>query len=147
MLKLILIGNLTKDPELRVVNTENGQRSVTSFTVAVNGRRENDTTFIRLSVWDTLAENCAKYLSKGRKVCCVCSNVSARTYQATDGTSRISIEATANEVEFLSSGQQSDAENTAPRSQRTAPSQAPAPVRTEQTQMTPVEFDDGELPF
>lgn len=144
MLKLMMIGNLTRDPELRIANTENGQRSVTNFTVAVNGRREGEATYVRVSTWDGLAENCAKYLAKGRKVFCLCSSISARTYQANDGTSRISLEATANEVEFLSSaGERTDA----PR--QSAPATAPAPARppVQESMMTPVDFSDEELPF
>lgn len=144
MFKVLLIGNLTKDPEMRSVDTANGVRTVTNFTVACNGRRDNDTTFVRISVWDTLAENCAKYLAKGRKVWCVCNNMSARTYQVQDGTSRISLEATANEVEFLSSSREQGAESTTTASQYSAPS---APKPPQQQEMTPVDFSEDELPF
>lgn len=141
MLKLMLIGNLTRDPELRTVDTANGQRVVTNFTVAVNGRRDGEATFVRISVWDTLAENCARYLAKGRKVYCECNQLSARTYQAQDGTSRMSIEATANSVEFLSSNQQG---GEAPAA---APAHAPAPSAPVQERMTTANIADDELPF
>ena len=145
MIKLILIGNLTKDPEKRSVETQNGPSDVTSFTIAVNGRREGETSFFRISVWGRQADTCAQYLLKGRKVCCVCNEIRARTYQAQDGTSRISMEATANEVEFLSPSRHEDGID-APGSTYTttaAPASAPAP---KQQEMTPV-FNDDEMPF
>jgi single-strand DNA-binding protein len=114
MNRLIIIGNLTRDPEKRVL--QSGE-TVTSFTVAVNNRRrrqsdtangQDDTTFFRVSAWRELGENCAKYLAKGRKVAVV-GPVNARTYVANDGTTRVSLEVNANEVEFLSSRSDVDA--------------------------------------
>ena len=99
MNKLILIGNLTRDPELKA--TPSGL-SVCDFTIAVNGRKkEDETQYFRVTVWRTLGETCAKYISKGKKVF-VSGAVSARTYQANDGTTRVSLEVTADDVEFLS---------------------------------------------
>ena len=70
MNKVILIGRLTKDPELRYTSSN---RPVTQITVAVNrtftnqnGEREAD--FINVVIWDKQAENVAKYLTKGRLV-------------------------------------------------------------------------------
>ena len=107
MNKLTIIGNLARDPELRTVRDG---ISVCDFTVAVNrrGSRQNtangqsDADFFRVTAWRQLGELCAKYLAKGRKVCVV-GPVSARTYTANDGTTRVSLEVTADEVEFLSS--------------------------------------------
>lgn len=73
MNKIILIGNLTRDPELRT--TPNGY-TVCDFTIAMNRRRsgqqqagqQGDADFFRITAWRQLGENCAKYLSKGRKV-------------------------------------------------------------------------------
>ena len=105
MNKLTIIGNLTKDPELRT--TQDGV-SVCSFTVAVNrrNRREGqpEADYFRVSAWRGLGENCGKYLAKGRKVCVV-GPVSVRTYQASDGTTKASLEVTADDVEFLSAKQ------------------------------------------
>ena len=65
MNKIIIIGNLTGTPELRV--TKSGV-SVCQFTVAVNGRRKDDgATFFRVTAWRALGETCHKYLDKGRK--------------------------------------------------------------------------------
>jgi single-strand DNA-binding protein len=155
MNRLMIIGNLTRDPELRT--TPNGY-TVCDFTVAVNNPRrntqnqvdnqpagQNDATFFRVSAWRQLGENCAQYLAKGRKVC-VIGPVSARTYQANDGSTRVSLEVTANEVEFLSS--RSDVQNgmmgepTTTSQTATAPTSAP----TAQSEgFTTVESDD--LPF
>lgn len=109
MNKIILIGNLTRDPELRTVSSG---VSVCDFTIAVNNRggrnqqsangQQQDAQFFRISAWRQLGENCAKYLAKGRKVF-VSGPLTARTYQANDGTTRVSLEVTADDVEFLSS--------------------------------------------
>ena len=85
MNKLTIIGNLTRDPELR--STTSGH-DVCNFTVAVNRRGGNgsdDADFFRVSAWDKLAKVCQNFLAKGRKVCVV-GPVSVRTYQASDGS-------------------------------------------------------------
>ena len=67
MNKLILIGNLVKDPEQRT--TDNGIQCST-FTLAVNRRTSSESTdYFRVTAWRQLGALCAKYLSKGRKVC------------------------------------------------------------------------------
>lgn len=130
MNKLILIGNLTRDPEARM--TQSGV-NVTSFTVAVNRRvkqgEEAQADYFRVSAWRQLGEICAKYLAKGKKVY-VSGAVSARTYQTQQGETRVSLEVTADDVEFLSA-------SGSPETRQEAPKQA-------QT-FTPVETDD--LPF
>ena len=102
MNKLTIIGNLTRDPELRV--TSQGI-SVCSFTVAVNRRNakegQPDADFFRVTAWRQLGENCGKFLAKGRKVAVV-GMVSVSTYQANDGSTRAQMEVTADDVEFLS---------------------------------------------
>lgn len=102
MNKLMIIGNLTGNPELR---TTQAGKSVCSFTVAVNRRKKSegqpDAEFFRVSAWNQLAENCGKYLTKGKKVCVV-GAVSVRTYETQDGRHGANLEVMANEVEFLS---------------------------------------------
>lgn len=102
MNKLTIIGNLTRDPELR---TTSQGISVCTFTVAVKRRKaqegQPEADFFRVSAWRQLGENCAKFLTKGRKVCVV-GPVSVKTYQANDGTTRAQLEVTAEDVEFLS---------------------------------------------
>jgi single-strand DNA-binding protein len=101
MNKLTIIGNLTKDPELR---TTSGGKSVCSFSIAVNRKRKVDgqpeADFFRVSAWNALGENCQKYLAKGRKVAVV-GAVSLHTYEA-NGKSGASMEVMAEDVEFLS---------------------------------------------
>lgn len=118
MNKLTIIGNLTKDPALRT--TPQGL-SVCDFTVAVNRRGKDETDYFRVTAWRQLAEICAKYLAKGRKVCVV-GAVSARTYQANDGQTRVSLEVAADVVEFLSprDAQEMEQEQTYQRQERKA---------------------------
>ena len=104
MNKVMLIGNLTRDPELR---TTSSGTSVCTFSIAVNrnftntaGEREAD--FINITVWRGLAENCAKYLTKGRKVA-VAGSLQSRTYDDKEGNKRYALEVVADDVEFLSS--------------------------------------------
>ncbi len=102
MNKLTIIGNLVRAPEQR--STAQGI-AVTTFTVAVNRRRtqdgQPDADFFRVTAWRGLAENCGKYLDKGKKVC-VIGPVSVNTYTGNDGQTRASMEVTAEDVEFLS---------------------------------------------
>lgn len=146
MNKIILIGNLTRDPELRT--TPNGY-TVCDFTIAVNDRRgrnqqqggQQDTAqFFRVTVWRQLGETCAKYLAKGRKVF-VSGPLTARTYQANDGTTRVSLEVTADDVEFLSSRAESEAMG---GGSYDAPASNPG-VTAQNSGFTAVETD--ELPF
>ena len=107
---LTIIGNLTNDPTARA--TAQGI-SVCDFTVAVNRRQKGDqeADYFRVTAWRQLGENCSRFLSKGRKVA-VRGPVSARTYTAKDGSTRVSLEVTADDVEFLSP--KSEAPNSAP---------------------------------
>lgn len=107
MNKTFIIGNLTRDPELRSVNGRDGQVSVCDFTVAVNRRNggngnngQPEADFFRVTVWRGLADVCKQYLAKGRKVSVV-GPVSCRTYVGNDGVTRASLEIQADDVEFL----------------------------------------------
>lgn len=98
----MIIGNLTKNPEIKTTATG---LSVCTFSVAVNRRKtaegQPEADFFRVTAWRQLGENCAKYLSKGRKVC-VIGPVSVSTYKGQDGQTHASLEVTADDVEFLS---------------------------------------------
>lgn len=103
MNKLMIIGNLTRDPERRTL--QDGT-PLCVFTVAVNRRRagngeKEQVDYFRVAAWRELGENCAKYLTKGRKVC-VTGLVSVSAYIGQDGQARASLEVNANEVEFIS---------------------------------------------
>ena len=102
MNKVILIGNLTKDPEL---STTNSGINYCRFTLAVPKRfaqaGERDAEFINIVVWRVQADNCHKYLKKGSKACVV-GSLQTRSYDAQDGSKRYVTEVVAEEVEFLS---------------------------------------------
>lgn len=104
MNKVILIGNLASDPELKRTA---GDISVCSFRLAVQRRRANpqgvrEADFFTITAWRALAENCAKYLAKGRK-CAVEGSIITRSWDGQDGTKHYATEIVADEVEFLSS--------------------------------------------
>ena len=105
MNKCIFIGNLTRDPEFQ---TTGSGVSLCRFSIAVNrnysnsnGEREAD--FINIVTWRGLAENCNKYLTKGRKVCVV-GQLQTRTYDDKDGNKRYATEIVAEDVEFINAG-------------------------------------------
>ncbi len=141
MNKAFLIGNLTKDPELR---TTSSGISVCTFSIAVNrkftnqqGVREAD--FFNIVAWRGLADNCAKYLAKGRKVSVV-GQIQNRSYDAQDGTKRYITEIVADDIEFLSAQSQSGEGSHQASSQN-----APPPTFNSEAGFTQV--DDDELPF
>lgn len=144
MNKAILIGNLTRDPEYTA--TASGVAKCT-FTLAVQRRFTNtdgvrEADFISIVTWRQLAENCAKYLAKGRK-CCVEGSIQTRNYDAQDGTKRYVTEVIADNVEFLASNQRQDPGPT-------PPPERSAPPKGEQMSMHNggfTEVDDDELPF
>ena len=103
MTSIILIGRLTKDPELR--DTQAG-KAVCSFTLAVDRPYSGDkkeADFINVIVWNKVGENCAKYLSKGRKVA-VQGRLQIRSYEDDKGYKKYITEVVANSVEFLEFG-------------------------------------------
>lgn len=107
MNKIFLIGRLTKNPELKY--TPSGA-AVCSFTLAVDRRftsqsGEREADFINIVVWNKAAENCAKYLSKGKQTA-VEGRLQIRSYDGNDGKKRWVTEVVADNVEFLGSGQQ-----------------------------------------
>jgi single-strand DNA-binding protein len=109
MNKITLIGNLTHDPEVRSTNSG---VTVVTFTIAVNRKfsvpdGERPTDFFRINAWRQLGESCGRYLAKGRKVA-VIGELQARTYEAKDGTTRMSLDVVADEIEFLSPKLQRD---------------------------------------
>lgn len=137
MNKVILIGNLTRDPEL--TETPSGV-AVCRFAIAVSrdyanadGTRETD--FFNITVWRGRAENCGKYLKKGNKVA-VIGSLQNRSYEDKDGIKRNVTDVVANEVEFLTpKNAQSDVDSDAPVMS----------ARRERPQLEAI--DDNQLPF
>ena len=130
---MFIIGNLVRNPESRT--TQNGKQ-VCSFCVAVNRPRhaegQPDVDFFRVNAWGALADNCARYLVKGKKVA-VIGPVSVSTYTTQGGETRASMDVKADEVEFLTPASET-------------PAKAPeAPKTDRQTGFTQV--DAEPLPF
>ena len=103
--KVILIGNLGADPELRY--TPNGNRAVCSLRIATSdvfkdkaGQNQERTEWHRVTVWGDQAENCNKYLSKGRSVY-VEGRLQTRSWDDKDGNKRYSTDVVAERVKFL----------------------------------------------
>ena len=150
MNKVYLIGNLTRDPEMRSTNTG---IPVCNFSIAVNRRFRNaqtgqqETDFFNIVAWRQLAELCSRYLAKGRKVA-VSGSIQTRSYEAQDGSKRTAFDIVADEVEFLSAAQSSASSGDyAPMS-----SPAPAAPRAQAPAFSPADagftqVDDDELPF
>lgn len=119
MNKCVIIGNLTKQPEL---STTSSGISVCKFTVAVNRpfktEGENGVDFFNVTAWRGLAENCGKWLEKGKKVCVV-GPIQFRTYTDNNGNTRYTSDLMAESVEFLSSNNTEDKPETVATSQNT----------------------------
>jgi single-strand DNA-binding protein len=102
--KVLLIGNLTRDPELRYVPSGT---AVATFTIAVNrvytsqaGEKKEEVAFIRIVVWGRRAEVCGEYLSKGSPVF-IEGRLQSRSWEGQDGQKRSTTEVIADNVQFL----------------------------------------------
>lgn len=126
--RVILIGRLTKDPELRY--TPAGV-AVTQFTLAVDrqfgGDKEKETDFIPVVCWKQLAETCANFLRKGR-LAAVEGRIQVRNYENNEGRRIYVTEVIADNVRFLESAKSAQAETAA-------------------TDETPIDISDDDLPF
>ena len=105
--KVLLIGNLTKDPELRYTP---GGVAVANLRLAVNrrykdktGEWKEDTCFITVTAWDKQAEVCNQYLQKGRPIF-VEGRLQSRSWETNDGQKRTTIDVRAERIQFLGSG-------------------------------------------
>lgn len=111
--KVVLIGRLTRDPELRYTS---GGIAVANFTLAVdrnfaNQQGEREADFIPIVVWRGAAENCAKYLVKGRLVA-VSGRIQTGSYETPEGQRRYTTDVVADDVRFLEWGdRKSDGES------------------------------------
>lgn len=136
MNKVMLIGNLTRDPELSSISSG---VSVCRFSIAVNRRFKNangetETDFFNIVAWRGLADTCSQYLRKGLKVC-VIGQIQNRSYEDKDGVKRYATDIIADEVEFLT-----------PKGESTSGGNVEKPrVKASPSEMTPMEDDD--LPF
>jgi len=141
--RVLLIGNLTRDPELRYIPS--GQ-AVASFTVAVNrvyktqsGEKKEEPSFIRVVVWGRRAEVCGEFLSKGSPVF-VEGRLQSRSWETQDKQKRSTIEVIASNVQFLGRGGKPGAHPTGEDTAEEHPSDV--------SEDTPVEdVKDGDVPF
>lgn len=137
MNKVILVGNLTRDPEL--TETPSGV-AVCRFSIAVsrdyaNSEGARETDFFNITVWRGRAENCGRYLKKGNKVAIV-GSLQNRSYEDKDGIKRNVTDVIANEVEFLTPrGAQGEVE----------PDTTVVSAKRERPQLEAI--DDNQLPF
>ena len=110
--KVFLIGNLTRDPELRYIPSGS---AVTTFTIAVNrvytqqGEKKEEVSYIKVVVWAKMAESCGEYLSKGSPVF-VEGRIQSRSWETPQGEKRSATEVIAERVQFLGRGKGSKQE-------------------------------------
>ena len=136
MNNVILIGRICNEPELSY--TQQNQTAVCRFTLAVNRmRKEDGADFIRITVWGKQAENCDRYLSKGRQAA-VHGRIQTGSYTDKDGKKVYTTDVVAQSVEFLgstSSGEQSPQQAPQQQSYDYVPPEGFAAV------------DDSDIPF
>ena len=144
MNKVVLIGRITKDPELRFLP---GSGTATcTLTLAVDkynnktGQKEAD--FVPVVVWGKQAESTANYMTKGSQMA-ISGRIQTRNYEAKDGNKRYVTEVVATEVQFLSKGNAGT--NSSNSNEYSAPSNDIFGGRNFEDDITPV--DDGEMPF
>ena len=135
MNKVVLIGNLTHDPEMVVTNSG---IPVCHFSLAITRRYSNsegvrETDFIPIVVWRSQAESCHKYLRKGSKAA-VSGSLQIRNYETKTGEKRLVAEVVADEVEFVGTKMAADGDSVEMK-----------PTSEENITLEPV--DDGDLPF
>jgi len=143
MNKVVLIGRLTKDPELKY--TPGSGTAVTTITLAVDRRfskdNQKEADFIPVVVWGKSAESTAQYMAKGRLMG-VSGRIQTRSYEAKDGGRRYVTEVVAEEVQFLEWGNTNKNQDNENNSSSNDNSQG---YGASFDDMTPI--DDGDIPF
>ena len=154
MNKVVLIGRLSRDPELR--HTANGT-AVCQISVAISRPvaqgHDPETDFINVTVWNKQAENIARYLSKGRQVA-VEGRIQTRNYENNEGKKVYVTEVIASNVEFLGSANDQNRSVASPSNDNPFDMDMPAPSETTSVDNDPfasfgekVEISDSDLPF
>jgi single-strand DNA-binding protein len=145
--KVLIIGNLGNDPDVRQTNT--GQ-AVASLSVATSkswtdkaGARQEKTEWHRIVAWGKLAELAGQYLAKGRKVY-VEGELQTRKYQDKDGVEKYATEIVASEIKFLDRSEKSDQ---VPPQRSATPAQAPRPSPTRPPMPPAGEYFGEDIPF
>ena len=98
--RIVLVGNLTRDPEIRYV--DGGGKAVTKFALAVNRRTKggDEAMFIDIVAWDRLGEICNQYLKKGMSAL-VEGRLAIRKYETKEGEKRTAVEVVASDMQML----------------------------------------------
>ena len=144
MNKVILVGNLTRDPEL--TTTTSGVQ-MCRFGIAVNRNYSNadgvrETDFFNVTAWRGNAERCGKYLHKGNKVA-ISGNIQMRTYES-NGKKRTSFDIIVEDIEFLTPRGDSNGGS----GSSFEPQDAPAPAAQDSSKVVELEpVEDTDLPF
>lgn len=147
--KVFLMGNLTRDPELRYIPSGT---AVATFTVASNrvytsaaGEKKEDTSFVRVVTWARQAELCGEYLTKGSPVF-VEGRLQSRSWETPDGQKRSTIEVVAQNIQFLGRGRGAEAGVGGRAKEQLAAGEQGAPLEGGDL---PPEADEqsGEVPF
>ncbi len=107
--RITLVGNLTRDPEIRYV--DGGGKAVTKFALAVNRKAKggDETMFVDIVAWDRLGEICNQYLKKGMSAL-VEGRLAIRKYDDKDGNKRTAVEVVASDMQMLDSKGRSNGE-------------------------------------
>ena len=131
--KVILMGRLTRDPEMRHTNSGT---PVTTFSIAINsGYGENQRTdFVNCLAWNKTAEFVTKYFAKGKMIVIADGRISTRSWETQDGKRAYATEVIANEVSF---GETKSSQQTV-----TQP-----PMQDDDDDFTPLDEEDDDLPF
>jgi|SRR5690554_5619802 single-strand DNA-binding protein len=140
MNKVVLIGRLTKDPELKY--TPGSGTAVTTITLAVDRRfskdNQREADFIPVVIWGKSAESTAQYMSKG-KLMGVSGRIQTRSYEAKDGGRRYVTEVVAEEIKFLEWGNKNQS------GEGGYSDSSSQEYGSSYEDMTPI--DDGDIPF
>ena len=150
--RVVLTGNLTRDPELRALSNGN---SVCSLRLACNGRRKNNDTqqwedqpnYFDITVWGAQGENCHRYLSKGRPVA-IDGRLQWREFTDKDGNKRQAVDIVAESVQFLGGREDGPAGNSNGFSSSVRAAESDVPIDTGDFNRTPVSTGaDEDIPF
>lgn len=148
MNRVVLIGRLTKDPELKY--TPGTGAAVSTFTIAVdrrmskNGQREAD--FIRIVAWNKTAELVANYMSKGRRIG-ISGRIQTSTYEGRDGEKKYTTEVVADEIEFLDKAPGSTGAPNRQSSDSGSDLNGQNDINSGNYGDDMIPIDDGEIPF
>lgn len=150
--RVVLTGNLTRDPELRSLPNGN---SVCSLRLACNGRRKNNQTdqwedvpnYFDITVWGAQGENCHRYLSKGRPVA-IDGRLQWREFTDKEGNKRQAVDIVAESVQFLGGREDGSGGNSNGFSSSVRAAESDVPIDTGDFNRTPVSAGaDEDIPF